>query len=105
MRSTHQGTKGNFIEFGFGFKLSRLEGHAIEDEANRTISKAELPQKGSSSNVRSGGVVCEIWPNLFAGEAFEVGHLAFHFLACGVGSGPDALNAQAELVRIGRAGE
>ena len=30
---------------------------------------------------------------LLAGEALEVGHLAFHFLASGVGGGADALDA------------
>jgi hypothetical protein len=43
------------------------------------------------------------WPALFAGEALEVGHLALHFLAGGVGGGADALDAQAEFVWIGRA--
>src|SRR5215469_9730931 len=37
---------------------------------------------------------------LFAGEALEVGHLALHFLAGGVGSGADALDAQLEFVGV-----
>src|SRR5215471_7933598 len=38
-----------------------------------------------------------------AGEALEVGHLALHFLARGVGSGADALDAQLEFVGVGSA--
>src|SRR5215469_6624301 len=37
---------------------------------------------------------------LFAGEALEVGHLALHFLAGGVGSGTNALDAQLEFVGV-----
>src|SRR5581483_11917158 len=44
-------------------------------------------------------------PGSFSGEALEIGHLALHFLAGGVRSGTDALNAQTEFVRIGRAHE
>src|SRR6267142_1604935 len=40
---------------------------------------------------------------LFASEALEVGHLAFHLFAGGVGGGAYALNAQLELVRVGGA--
>src|SRR6266705_5789442 len=42
---------------------------------------------------------------LFAGEALEVGHLALHFLAGGVGGGADALDAQLEFVGVGGARE
>src|SRR5713101_7417664 len=34
-------------------------------------------------------------------EALELGHGAFHFLASSIGGGPDALDAQAEVVRVG----
>src|SRR5216683_689340 len=37
---------------------------------------------------------------LFAGEAFEVGHLRGHFLAGGVAGGADALDAQLEFVGV-----
>src|SRR5260370_26232759 len=37
---------------------------------------------------------------LFAGEALEVGHLALHFLAGGVGGGANALDAQLEFVGV-----
>ena len=40
---------------------------------------------------------------LLAGEALEVGHLALHFLAGGVGGGADTLDAQLEFVRVGGA--
>jgi hypothetical protein len=40
---------------------------------------------------------------LLAGEAFEVCHLAFHFLAGGVGGGTDTLDAQLEFVGVGGA--
>src|SRR5579863_8461286 len=43
--------------------------------------------------------------SLLAGEAFEVGHLAFHFFARGIGSGADTLNAEAELVGVRSADE
>jgi len=43
--------------------------------------------------------------SLFAGKAFEVGHLALHFLASGVGCGADALYAEAEFVGVGGAAE
>src|SRR6266436_6247118 len=42
---------------------------------------------------------------LLAGEALEVGHLALHFLAGGVGGGANTLNAQLELVGVGRASQ
>src|SRR6266704_3265278 len=42
---------------------------------------------------------------LFSGEALEVGHLALHFLAGGVGRGADALDAQLEFVGVGGARE
>src|SRR6266849_133183 len=42
---------------------------------------------------------------LLAGEALEIGHLALHLLAGGVGSGADALDAQPEFVGVGRTGE
>src|SRR6266581_9730635 len=44
-------------------------------------------------------------PNLLASEALEVGHLALHFLAGGVGGGADTLNAQLEFVGVGSASE
>src|SRR5712692_9987482 len=40
---------------------------------------------------------------LLAGEAVEVGHLALHLVAGGVGGGADALDAQLEFVGIGGA--
>src|SRR3984893_5109876 len=40
---------------------------------------------------------------LFAGEALEVGHLAFHLFAGGVGGGADALGAELEFVWVRRA--
>ena len=40
---------------------------------------------------------------LFAGETLEVGHLALHLFACGVGGGADALDAQLEFVGVGGA--
>src|SRR5712692_10933244 len=42
---------------------------------------------------------------LSAGEALEVGHLALHFLAGGVGGGANPLNAQLEFVGVGGARE
>src|SRR5258708_4326644 len=42
---------------------------------------------------------------LFAGEALEVGHLAFHLFARGVGGRADALNTEFEFVGVGSAGE
>src|SRR5882724_12085426 len=42
---------------------------------------------------------------LLAGEALEVGHLALHFLAGGVGGGANTLNAQLEFVGVGGARE
>src|SRR5437764_1133075 len=50
--------------------------------------------------------VCARQPlHLLAGEALEVGHLAFHLLAGGVGSGADALDAQLEFVGVRGAGQ
>src|SRR5216684_4633544 len=40
---------------------------------------------------------------LFAGEALEVGHLALHLFAGGVGGGADALGAELEFVGVGGA--
>src|SRR5262249_42357458 len=40
---------------------------------------------------------------LLANEALEVGHLAFHFLAGGVGGGAYALDTQLEFVGVGSA--
>src|SRR5579862_2011468 len=40
---------------------------------------------------------------LLASEALEVGHLAFHFFAGGVGRGADTLDAQLEFVGVGGA--
>jgi hypothetical protein len=40
---------------------------------------------------------------LLAGEALEVGHLALHLFASGVGGGADALDAELELVGVGGA--
>src|SRR5207245_4052928 len=42
---------------------------------------------------------------LFTGEALEVGHLALHFLAGGVGGGTNTLDAQLEFVGVGGARE
>src|SRR5271167_4344658 len=42
---------------------------------------------------------------LSVAEALELGHGAFHFLASLVGGGADALDAQAEVVRVGCAHE
>src|SRR5712692_9292679 len=40
---------------------------------------------------------------LLTGEALEVGHLALHFLAGGVGGGANTLDAQLEFVGVGGA--
>ena len=40
---------------------------------------------------------------LLAGEALEIGHLALHLFACGVGGGADALDAELEFVWVGGA--
>jgi hypothetical protein len=42
----------------------------------------------------------EVFEKLFAGEAFEVGHLAFHLFARGVGGGADTLDAELELIGV-----
>src|SRR6202035_5437868 len=42
---------------------------------------------------------------LLAGEALEVGHLALHLFAGGVGGRADALDAQLEFVGVGGARE
>src|ERR1700732_1709796 len=38
---------------------------------------------------------------LLTGVAFEIDHLAFHFLASGVGGGTHALNAEFKFVGVG----
>jgi hypothetical protein len=40
---------------------------------------------------------------LLAGEALEVGHLAFHFFARGISGGANTLDAELEFVGVGGA--
>src|SRR5713226_7276882 len=77
---------------------SRFEPKAIQ--TNRIVNERIIFFCVKSSSSFSRG---KQW--LLAGEALEVGHLALHFLAGGVGGGADALNAQLEFVGIGGARE
>src|SRR5260370_31993253 len=77
---------------------SRYEPKAIQ--TNRIVNERIIFFCVKSSSSFSRG---KQW--LLAGEALEVGHLALHFLAGGVGGGADALNAQLEFVGIGGARE
>jgi hypothetical protein len=78
---------------------SRREG---EKEVDGRQLKVESRGTSYSSGVRT---AVSAWAQLLAGEALEVGHLALHFLAGGVGGGADALDAKTEFVWVGGAAE
>jgi hypothetical protein len=46
------------------------------------------------------GLYKDLLRRLFASVAFEIDHLAFHFLAGGVGGGAHALNAEFKFVGV-----
>ena len=65
----------------------QIEGIAAQRHADR-----ESNDRGDERK-RDARHEIAILRELLAGEAFEVGHLLFHFFAGGVGGGTDALDA------------
>src|SRR5260370_30643379 len=82
-------------------ETQRTHSECEREVARRRRRKRSPFEEFLFPNFRLSTVDCE----LFAGEALEVGHLALHFFASGVGGGADTLDAQLEFVGVGGARE
>src|SRR5260370_25101253 len=78
--------------------MKKIQETGAEARRNREAEEKEVYERSKTDSQK--------WlshSKLFAGEALEVGHLALHLFAGGVGGGADALGAELEFVGVGGA--
>ena len=98
------------VEMVFAGGMGKAEEEKGDNQLREKREAEEFPPIGENPSdlllrERHGGASRGDLEDLLAGEALEVGHLAFHLFASGVGGRTNALDAELEFVGVGRAHE